>query len=100
MAKTEVYSWRVSADLKDKLEDAAREQEISFAELLDRIGKAWLEDYRAAGREDEAEEQRRLHEAAAPFIGAIRIGGDGDRAENVRELVRERLRQQHRRHAG
>ncbi len=43
MKKSEVYSWRVGPDLKRALEDAARAERTSVAELLNRMAKAWLE---------------------------------------------------------
>ncbi|HEX6204106.1 MAG TPA: hypothetical protein VF100_13985 [Thermoanaerobaculia bacterium] len=93
MAKTEVYSWRVDRATKAALEEAARERRASVATVLDEIVEEWL-----SRRENgsDADEQRRLHEAASRCVGAIE-GGDARRAERSRELVRERLR---RRRAG
>lgn len=42
MKKTQVYSWRLDADLKRRLEEAAREEGISIAVLLERISCNWL----------------------------------------------------------
>ena len=91
--KTEVYSWRVSADLKEALEDEARRENLSLAKLLDKMSRRWLKDHRAQRLDDEAE-QARLHAAAAKFLGAIR-GDNPHRAASVRELVRERLAQKY-----
>ena len=35
--KTEVYSWRLSPDLKDDLEEAARRERVSVSRLLERM---------------------------------------------------------------
>jgi hypothetical protein len=89
--KTEVYSWRVSTELKTGLEREARRRKISLAAALDLAAHEWLQKTNA---DDDAVEQKRLHAAAAKAIGAIKDGGPYD-AENVREIVRERLRQRH-----
>lgn len=88
MAKTDVYSWRVDPATKAALEEAARERRASVAAVLDEIVGEWL-----SRRENGtgAEEQRRLHEAASRYVGAI-TGGEPQRADSARERVRERLR--------
>ena len=40
--KTEVYSWRVSADLKTDLEREARRRNISLSAALDLAAQEWL----------------------------------------------------------
>ena len=88
MAKTDVYSWRVDPATKAALEEAARERRASVAAMLDEIVGEWL-----SRRENGsgAEQQRRLHEAASRYVGAIE-GGQPDRAATSRQRVRERLR--------
>lgn len=88
MAKTDVYSWRVDPTTKAALEEAARERRASVAAVLDEIVGEWL-----SRRENgtEVEEQRRLHEAASRYVGAIE-GGEPARAATSRQRVRERLR--------
>jgi hypothetical protein len=90
--KTEVYSWRVSPDLKADLEREARLRNSSLSALLDTVTREWLA---ARHKNDgDAAEQRRLHAAAAAYIGSIK--GDGTpRSENVSKLVKERLRQRY-----
>ena len=88
--KTEVYSWRVSPALKAGLEEAARAERRSVADLLDEIVGEHLEGVRRI-RGSESERQRRLHEQAAAFAGRI-SGSDSRRAERSRGLVRARLR--------
>ena len=89
MAKTEVYSWRLSPDMKAALEEAAREEKENVSKLLERIVKKWLREPRSGGGDDGAD-QRRLHQAARCAIGQIR-GGKPSRSENIRLDVRARL---------
>lgn len=90
--KTEVYSWRVSPDLKSDLERAARRQKVSVSNILDQAAREWLKSTKAAA--DDGEEQRRLHCAAEKFIGAIE-GSDPMRSEKVSQIVRQRLREKY-----
>jgi hypothetical protein len=87
--KTEVYSWRLSPHLKAELEEAARAEKKSVAELLETIARDWLERSKVTD-EDEEERQKRLHEAAMRCAGTIH-GDDPNRAENARSLVRARI---------
>jgi hypothetical protein len=87
--KSEVYSWRVSTDLKTGLEREARRRKISVAAVLDLAARDWLNNGGAEiGGE---EEQTRLRKAASKCFGAL-AGGDPHRSENARQAVRERLR--------
>jgi hypothetical protein len=89
-AKTEVYTWRVSAATKAALEEAARTTNRSVAQLLDEIV---TEHLNAAGSADksESENQRRLHARAARFLGTL-SGGFARRSERTRQLVKARLK--------
>lgn len=93
MGKTEVYSWRLSPRLKADLEEAARGEQKSVAELLDRIAREWLEGFELRG-EDDNERQRRMRETASRSVGAIQ-GGDPDRAASASAEVRSRLARRH-----
>ena len=44
--KTEVYSWRVSSDLKPDLEREAHSRKASLASLLDTAAREWLKECR------------------------------------------------------
>ena len=94
MQKTETADWPEPRSLKEELEEAARSRHTSVADLLEEIVREWLERSRATKtsetEEDEEERQKRLHAAAAPFIGSIH-GGVPCRSENVRSEVRKRL---------
>lgn len=85
--KTEVYSWRVSSELKTGLEREARRRKLSVSAVLDLAAREWLS--KTGGDDEEA--QRRVHEAASRCIGAFE-GRDSRRAESARRSVRERLR--------
>jgi hypothetical protein len=91
MARTEVYSWRVTPRLKIALEDAAKREGVSVAGLLERIAEEWLGESRRLNADDERE-QGRLHKAAMRYVGSIE-GDDPHRAERAGELIRERLRE-------
>ena len=93
MAKTEVYSWRLSLELKDSLEALARSQGRSLADLLEEMTMERIERGNLAG-ESEWERQEKLRAAAMRFVGAI-SGDDPDRAAKSSELVRARLAARH-----
>ena len=86
--KSEVYSWRVSTDLKTGLEREARQRKISVAAVLDLAARDWLNK---GGAEIEGhEEQARLQKAASKCFGAV-ASGNAHRSENARQGVRQRL---------
>jgi uncharacterized lipoprotein NlpE involved in copper resistance len=87
--KSAVYAWRVSPALKASLEEAARAERRSVAQLLDEIVADHLRV--SSGRDAGAtERQLRLHARAARFAGRL-SGHDPGRAARARELVRDRL---------
>lgn len=87
--KTEVYTWRVSQATKASLEETARSQRRSVAQLLDEIvaERLGVDD---PEKETDDDRQRRLHARATRFAGRI-AGTDPQRSERVRALVRARL---------
>ena len=93
--KTEVYSWRISTELKTDLEAEARREKLSVSALLDRLACEGLAERRSRSEGDDAE-QARLHAVAEKLYGTIR-GGGATRSQAVRALVRERLTRQHER---
>ena len=86
--KTEVYSWRVSSELKQKLEREARLRKASVASILDAAAREWLKKSRASLTDDE--EQKRLHAAIEPFIGSISRNIPYS-PEILRETIRRRV---------
>lgn len=93
MQKTEVYSWRLSLRLKGELEEAARSEQKSMAELLEEIAREWLERFKDSNGDD-AERQRILLDAAMKCAGTVH-GNDPNRAENARSLVRAQIASRH-----
>lgn len=87
MKRSEVYSWRLSRDLKEALEEAARNARLSLSALLERAARAWLG--REAARPDDRA-QARLHVKARRSIGSL-SGGDPRRSERARERLRAKL---------
>jgi hypothetical protein len=90
--KNEVYSWRVSTDLKTELEREARRRELSLSAVLELAARDWLG--KGGADIDSDEEQLRLRKAASKCFGAI-ASGNAHRSEEVRQAVRQRLRQRH-----
>ena len=91
--KTEIYTLRLSRDLKVALESEARREKVSIATLLDRGARELLRKNGAQSADDDTE-QLRLHAQARKSIGAI-AGGNPRRAESARRMVREHLAGKH-----
>jgi|SRR5580658_1760926 hypothetical protein len=90
--KTEVYSWRLSADRKAALEEEARREGTSVSALLDRVTADWLA-HRRNGHND-ADEQGELRKRVMATVGTIR-SEDPTRSERTSELVREIIYKKH-----
>jgi post-segregation antitoxin (ccd killing protein) len=92
--KTEVYSWRVSRQLKSELERQARHRKVSVSSLLEEATRKWLKE--SAATLDDDESQRKLHAAAEKCLGAF-ASGRRDRAENASADLRRILRRKQQR---
>jgi hypothetical protein len=90
--KTEVYSWRLSSELKSDLEREARLRKLSVSSVLDLAVRDWLK--KSDGDPAENETQRKLHAAAASCLGVL-AGRNPRRAESARKSIRERLRRRY-----
>ena len=90
MKKTEVYSWRVAFDLKRSLEEAAKAEKISLAQLLERIVLDWLA--RRSKPDGTEEAIQRQHRSAAQVFGTVH-GGDPDRSQEVSQRMKFKLRE-------
>ena len=90
--KSEVYSWRVSTDLKTGLEREARRRKISVSAVLDLAARDWLN--KGGAEVDGDEGQHRLQKAASKCFGSL-ASGNAHRSENARQAVRQRLRQRY-----
>jgi len=95
MSKSEVYSWRLSTDLKTKLEAAARDEKTSIGAVLERVVREWL-DARPSGEDDEADQQRRLHKRARRAIGKASVHMPSATNAEVRKVMGEYLEEKHR----
>ena len=95
MSKSEVYSWRLTPELKKQLEAAARDEKTSIGAVLDRVVREWLAKRPLSG-EDDAEQQRRLRERAMKAVGTVSIGLGPYTNERVREVMGEQLEKKHR----
>ena len=91
--KTEVYSWRVSAQKKIELELQARREGKSVAQLLDEISSQWLQERKNSQSLDERE-QERIRKRVMAIAGSL-SGGDPQRATRASERVREILRERY-----
>lgn len=87
--KTEVYSWRLSRELKSNLEREARHRKASVSSILDTAVRDWLKKSGLDVAGDEA--QRKLHAVAMSCFGVLN-GRNRSRAETARQAIRERLR--------
>lgn len=92
--KTEVYSWRLSGELKSDLEREARLRKVPVSAVLETAVRDWLELKKGETDASEDDAQRRLHTAAADCLGAI-ASGKPRRAETARAVLRERLKRRH-----
>jgi hypothetical protein len=97
MSKSAVFSWRLSTELKARLEAAAREEKAEVGAILDRVVREWLAKRpRELTAEEDAEEQRRLREQLLKAAGTVSSGlGSATNAE-VRRVMGEILEKKHR----
>lgn len=92
MSKSEVYSWRLTPELKQELKVAAREEKTSVGAVIERAARDWLSSRKPTL--DQAE-QNRLRKAMLELAGSV--DGDGVPATNqrVREVIVARLTAKH-----
>src|SRR5580704_17531283 len=91
--KTEVYSWRLSADRKAQLEAEARREGTSLSAPLDRVTAEGLADRRNGHSNDEAE-QAPIRKRVMATVRTIR-GDDPTLSARTSELVREIIYKKH-----
>lgn len=90
--RTEVYSWRLSGDLKSNLEREARLRKVPVSAVLETAVRDWLKKGETDLSEEDA--QRRLHTAAATCFGVV-ASGNPRRSETARTALRERLKRRY-----
>jgi hypothetical protein len=98
MSKSTVFSWRLRAELKTKLEAAARDEKTSVGTILDRVMREWLAKRpHPLSEEEDAEQQRQLRERAMKAVGTIssNLGGSATN-KRVREVMGEQLMKKYR----
>ena len=88
--KTEVYSWRVSTEMKTSLERAARRRKIALSAVLDMATQEWLT--KSGSEDNDDERQRKLQQAASECFGVV-ASGHTRRSESAGKAVQQRLRQ-------
>jgi post-segregation antitoxin (ccd killing protein) len=86
--KAEVYSWRLSEELKLDLEREARLRKVSVSSVLETAVHDWLKKSNTDAPDDQA--QRKVRSAAARCLGVL-AGLTSRRAERAREVVHRRL---------
>jgi hypothetical protein len=84
MSKSTTYSWRLSTELKARLEAAARDEKSDVGAILDRVVGEWLKQRKTGG---DTVEQERGRAALMRAAGVYK--GDGTPATNTR--VRQEL---------
>jgi hypothetical protein len=92
LGKSEVYSWRLTADLKTELETAARDENMTVSALLESMAREWL------GRRGSSEDEQRVERRRAAMLalaGTIPLGGGPYTNKRVREIVTARLKARH-----
>ena len=91
MAKTEVYSWRLDPELKNQLEEAAREEKTNVASLVEHVVREWLGERKPLSRDEKAE-QARVNRELDKCMGTVI--GDGVSATNevVRRVITAKLK--------
>jgi hypothetical protein len=90
--KSEVYSWRLSPELKADLERAARKRKIRVSDVLDLAAREWLAKNARDLADDE--EQKRLHALVKRYIGVVATGNP-QRAATAAATMRKNLRRQY-----
>jgi predicted transcriptional regulator len=90
--KSEVYSWRLSGELKSDLERNARLRKVPVSAVLETAVRDWLKNSDSEVPEEDV--QRGLQAAASNCFGTI-ASGNARRAETARDAVRKRLRRRH-----
>jgi hypothetical protein len=91
--KTDVYSWRLAAELKAELEAQARREGKALSALLQEFASDGLRAHRNGHSDDDAE-QAAIRKRALKAIGAC-AGGDPTASQRSRELVQEIIYQKH-----
>jgi hypothetical protein len=90
--KDQVYSWRISQDLKSDLERHARSRKTPVSTILEVAVRDWLAQDASYAKDDDR--QKQLHNEVNKCLGVL-SGSNPNRAENSSMLIRERLKRRH-----
>ena len=82
----------MDTNLKSALEQVARAEKTSVAQLLDSIVRDWLQESSSLNGEDE--QQQHLHSAAQECFGTL-SSEDPNLATLAKERVRQKIRERH-----
>ena len=85
--KTEVYSWRLDADLKEELEAEARRRKKSVGALLDQYAREGI--HKAHKRRFDESEEARIRARVEKAIGSVSLGLGPYTNERVHEAFAE-----------
>jgi len=91
--KTEVYSWRLTSARKSALQNAARQQQKSVADLLNTITDDWLALQRRKAQEEDEANQRRLRAELMEIVGSIE--GAYESSSEIRQGFADYLQDKH-----
>jgi hypothetical protein len=91
-SKSEVYSWRLTSELKTELETAAKDENLTVSSLLEGMAREWLDNRRSSDDEQRVERRRA---AMLALAGTIPLGGGPYTNKRVRELITAKLKARH-----
>ena len=89
MQKTALFNWQIAIELKQALETIAKEEQLSLAQLLERIVRDWLKRYKEA--ESDAAQQK-MRDAAAQAFGTFN-SHQPDLSTTASQRIRQSLKQ-------
>jgi hypothetical protein len=92
MSKSEVYSWRLTPELKAELEAAARAEKTSVSQIIEGVVRDWLA---TRERHYDKDEQARIDRKLEACFGVFEGDGTSATNERIREIVGERIRAKH-----
>jgi hypothetical protein len=92
LSKSEVYSWRLTSDLKTEIETAARDENMTVSALLESMAREWLDRRRSSDDEQRVERRRA---AMLALAGTIPLGGGPYTNKRVREIITAKLKARH-----
>jgi predicted transcriptional regulator len=97
MSKSTTYSWRLSSELKARLEAAARDERTDVGTILERVIGEWLARRpRQLSAEEQADEQRQRRERLMQAVGTVALDLPSATNAEVRKVMGEQLMKKYR----